>query len=681
MQWISTNLLALTLVAAMAAGACVDEPEHGEQTTALTKSVTFVDCTKPEKSKLYNVLDFLNERLESPEFLQCMRSTYRTYAPHGVMVEDLIEMLKVRDTTIICRDGGAPGSAGVPPLYGDTQPNPDLAPEIMSIETGYLMALPEEYVAATVVHEASHSLGFSHTGDASNDSIAYVAGTPVQLAKCMTHLLPDGRGRNATDGDNEMAPVGGRGAQPFSLRCPAGTTVQGVQGSTSSTAVNRLRLRCSDGTYTAYAGTFADSTLTLDANCGDSNSMVGFAGYADSQVRQLIGKCAPNYQIAADADPPSLANNTIGGGPVGTQFERYCPIGMAVVGVLGRAGTRIDQLRWQCEDIDGVRLANPVLAPGGFWRGAMSGTAKHGECSGHGAIYGIYGHAGNEIVNLGAQCYSVDIDPNTDLPSIPNAPVDNPNLRARRHGFEYNGGESPPAFAQRCPDGMLMVGLRVRSGARIDGIAGLCMKPETRASGSGAVERLPMLGGGGGVYSELTCPGRQFLTGLKVWADWTAAYNVKTVHGLQLVCRDLRPQGCATSISVWERFGGTMTGCAGSVRWQDRDTLCAPGYSACTPQEWKDNRDLQEPSHNYWTDTDLRYGGRSYACWASESYGYACNEPMRVCKPGGDDDWDGDGVQDNDCNWSNCGLETTFPNEYFGGCSGDTTAGTLCCKH
>ena len=34
----------------------------------------------------------------------------------------------------------------------------------------------------------------------------------------------------------------------------------------------------------------------------------------------------------------------------------------------------------------------------------------------------------------------------------------------------------------------------------------------------------------------------------------------------------------------------------------------------------------------------------------------------------------------NTCNWHSCGAETALPNRYFGGCSGNTTAGVLCCQ-
>jgi hypothetical protein len=46
---------------------------------------------------------------------------------------------------------------------------------------------------------------------------------------------------------------------------------------------------------------------------------------------------------------------------------------------------------------------------------------------------------------------------------------------------------------------------------------------------------------------------------------------------------------------------------------------------------------------------------------------------MRVCTASGTD------AEGNVCNWENCGYGSTSPNQYFGGCEGNTTAGTLCC--
>jgi hypothetical protein len=87
--------------------------------------------------------------------------------------------------------------------------------------------------------------------------------------------------------------------------------------------------------------------------------------------------------------------------------------------------------------------------------------------------------------------------------------------------------------------------------------------------------------------------------------------------------------------------------------------------------------DLREgvaPTHSYWTSNSLRYYGNPDTCLASVYQGNSCESgtPMRVC-PGAVD------PEGNECNWFDCGFESYSPNEYFGGCNGNPTAGTLCC--
>lgn len=123
-----------------------------------------------------------------------------------------------------------------------------------------------------------------------------------------------------------------------------------------------------------------------------------------------------------------------------------------------------------------------------------------------------------------------------------------------------------------------------------------------------------------------------------------------------------------------QTFSKGMVGCAGTVHFDKRDSLCAPGYRVCKASEWVDHRGDKKPTFHYWTDDELRYGGASYSCYVSTSQGKACNhgEPMRVCA----------GHQDpkgNVCNWINCGYKSYKPNHYFGGCLKNPTAGTLCC--
>jgi hypothetical protein len=97
------------------------------------------------------------------------------------------------------------------------------------------------------------------------------------------------------------------------------------------------------------------------------------------------------------------------------------------------------------------------------------------------------------------------------------------------------------------------------------------------------------------------------------------------------------------------------------------------------------------PVAHYWTEDSLRYSYYDCAlfgfdrcnpgsdpndgCYVDEDAGTACAEdtPMRVCAPFQEDAFG------NACNWWNCGYHAEG-NEYFGGCAGNATAGTLCCQ-
>jgi hypothetical protein len=133
----------------------------------------------------------------------------------------------------------------------------------------------------------------------------------------------------------------------------------------------------------------------------------------------------------------------------------------------------------------------------------------------------------------------------------------------------------------------------------------------------------------------------------------------------------LTSPACA-SATAGDVFSGGMAGCGGSVTWANRASLCAAGYRPATAAEWQFSGGV--PTHDYWTNDNLEYGGTAGSCFVSYSQGSACpaGQPMRVCTSSGTD------AEGNLCNWTNCGMESSAYNAYFGGCSGNTTAGTLC---
>lgn len=130
--------------------------------------------------------------------------------------------------------------------------------------------------------------------------------------------------------------------------------------------------------------------------------------------------------------------------------------------------------------------------------------------------------------------------------------------------------------------------------------------------------------------------------------------------------------GCAdgTIEQQWNRF---LVGCAGSVSWDNRESLCGPRELAVNTSEWTLLRGNLAPTHHYWTSELLLYSGSGTSnCSVSTTTGASCgtDDPMHICSPAGTD------AEGNHCNWTHCGLNTTTPDQFFGGCG--ATAGTAC---
>jgi hypothetical protein len=134
------------------------------------------------------------------------------------------------------------------------------------------------------------------------------------------------------------------------------------------------------------------------------------------------------------------------------------------------------------------------------------------------------------------------------------------------------------------------------------------------------------------------------------------------------------PYGCSDHTHE-QHFGNFVVGCAGSVTWDNRASLCATGSPVLTGDLWKIYHGNLAPTHDYWLDDNLRYSGSGpNSCSASSSTGTLCpaNQPMHVCTDTGAD------PEGNYCNWTHCGYQTNSPDQYLGGCVGNLTAGTLC---
>ncbi|MDI1436148.1 serine hydrolase [Polyangium sorediatum] len=151
------------------------------------------------------------------------------------------------------------------------------------------------------------------------------------------------------------------------------------------------------------------------------------------------------------------------------------------------------------------------------------------------------------------------------------------------------------------------------------------------------------------------------------------------------LCCANRPCADGTAEQSW---GTNMYGCAGSVSYANRESLCGHRMHVCTAEEWNAKRASTAPTHIYWTDngaSDLGFSGsgsnncaaKAYpstgttSCGTLDSNGDS-TRPMRVCSGTSD-------AEGNTCTWTGCKYESETAANYLGGCVGNANAGALCC--
>ena len=153
----------------------------------------------------------------------------------------------------------------------------------------------------------------------------------------------------------QTAAAGGGGGNPFTLRCPDDAVLVGVEGHASS-VVDQVRPTCRqidpsgrliDGRSSGSAGGGGGTAFTL--KCPDNHAVSGIDGRASLYVDQLRIKCGPltaGPRLAASGSV--LAGHAGGGG--GTAFGPFdCVDDKPGRGLIGRAGTYVDQIRLACD--------------------------------------------------------------------------------------------------------------------------------------------------------------------------------------------------------------------------------------------------------------------------------------------------------------------------------------------
>ena len=520
-------IVALVCTALSSPETAESQPEVGTVVQHISGTVDFEGCDASARNNINDAMALILDRLDDASYLACLKDAVVTET-FGATPEQVL--LRLRDdvpTRVICQDivCGGPGFLG---CAGVTD-----GEEVFTIKNDHARNGMPSAVAATIVHEVAHRKGFGHPG--SSARLDYPFTVPVQAATCVQNLVADGLDRSDAPGDTELAPIGGIGGENFQRRCRRGQLVSGMNV-VSADLVNGISVHC-DGGDLPRVGSNNDSTRTLDRRCSPDRRVVALrAQFGDrpgspptSVVSYLAMACARVVDLNADIENPPVNWRYLGGSGGDPGGVRQCPTGMAVNGILGHAGARVDEIRVLCEDVDGISLPNPhalTLA------GSRTGRGKIGFCLGRGVMTALYGHSGGSIDRLGGSCHPTRGASIFGLPEVIGG-------NATRHVFDWSGGNGGLPFTLACREGDALVGIATRGGSTsVDAVQGTCVDPAEWSSQSSTVahRQTGFRGRPSGAITSLTCPRSEYLVGLETWAAKTV-HAEPTVQGVVPHCR------------------------------------------------------------------------------------------------------------------------------------------------
>ncbi|HEU4664310.1 MAG TPA: S8 family serine peptidase [Dokdonella sp.] len=276
---------------------------------------------------------------------------------------------------------------------------------------------------------------------------------------------------------------------------------------------------------TASAGGGGGDPFTL--RCDAGMALVGVRGRAGAFIDQVRGICA-----VADGSTLETAK---AGGSGGDAFVLRCNDGRVVTGLRGRAGAFVDSLRLDCsEPSDLAAVARTTDAAGG--NGGASFGPMH--CADGRMAIGLRGRAGLVVDRLQLLCAERSLDAAVATPWVSRAV----------------GGSGGSAATLACPAGQVMAGISARSGWWLDRIAPLCVATTAAGNWVGSPAAGTGAGGSGGTSTRLTCPRDHAIVSISGKA---AAY----VDQLRLRCATLDAAGTVRDDAT---FLGSVGGTGGS---------------------------------------------------------------------------------------------------------------------
>lgn len=532
---------------------CLGGPDAGapaQVSQSLNGTVSFPDssCSTARKNKITTALGILRAQVvTSPSsMLACVRDAILSPRDGNFAETIMAQLAEDMPTTVKCAELGTTSSGATINASAAI----DISDESLTIDFGFVDGNTAERVASVILHELAHNKGYVHLGGAEYDY-----SVPQQVEQCSASLSgvsgfsdPNlGPSRSAFVGEAELQRIGGTGGSPVESRCSGGEFIMGQSIATGSGDITTLGFRCgTSGSTPSNRGTlFTGSGTTSTDLCANDEVVVGVRGYADGDssggVHRMGFVCSRWSDVSAGTNTIRRAL-TERGTSTGEDIERLCPAGMALKGLLGRAGSSLNELRLVCQKTSRYTFgAYTDLAT--FGTAIASGSNRRSTrefCSDAGVARGLYGRFDGRLDRLGAICHGL----------ASQVTIGGAQLVLRSSGEDHitpaAGGEeeSDTAFEGECPSGQALVGYQStsRSTGEPASVSGLCADvgdwANTGAPAPTVTTITPAFSTAGGASSAATCARGEFLVGFEL-AVVTNSSGVRHIERVTPVCRSV----------------------------------------------------------------------------------------------------------------------------------------------
>jgi hypothetical protein len=496
-----------------------DEPE-GQVTQPFQNWFAFENCGQAQIARLERAGQILSDRIyedRTTSFTSCIADAFISETRGAAWSLEIAgNFQRAAQTRVRCTNNLAEECDGTHDFWACASVG--ITGERLTI-ANQLLNDPRQsdaVVAGVLAHELAHNYGYRHSATAFTAGYEHSVPAVVQSCVQLNNRLPSATPgeavsrTNGIGGETILGPVGKLGGYSGEFDCGR-DFISGVRVKAGD-RVDSLRATCDSGRTSNWFGYVPDASVAR--TCAAGQVVIGVAGRAMDRLDRL-------QLICGDPSHATVNYLSADGGSGGRVFESRCPVGKAVRRLMVRSMTGIDQLQLVC---DAVAEQTPHAPRAAFSSNTTSlGTMHYQRCSGNGVITALTGKAGARVDQLFGLCRVTTTTPSfqTGTPEHPLVPI--------------VGGWGGTDFNMPCPAGEGLVGLRMRTGSRLDAIGPICAPLQVwAATGTGSRDVGALSGGSGGTLGRYMCPGREFLVGMNV----AGGAEVERVDG---VCRRLLP--------------------------------------------------------------------------------------------------------------------------------------------